>query len=162
MADLGKIFKDRKPNIYEQIGLLRSSNIFEIEEAFSQYDLCMIGDPDCKDIDMAGPIYKLNLTEINDIHYVLKKPLLREIYDKTETFIRKKYDPSKVPSEGSRYFRAISEISHYSIYVLIMFMFVEQHQNFAKSMTISTLLLFATMSVQLKMPKQGNEESYAV
>jgi hypothetical protein len=74
---------------------------------------------------MAGPIFKLNTTEVTDIKYVLQKPSLRELYDKTETFVRKKYDPSKVPSEGTRYFGALSEISHYSMYVIIMFLFVE-------------------------------------
>jgi hypothetical protein len=74
---------------------------------------------------MAGPIFKLNSTEIADIKYVLQKPSLRELYDKTEMFVRKKYDPSKVPSEGSRYFSSLSEISSYSMYVLIMFLFVE-------------------------------------
>jgi hypothetical protein len=81
---------------------------------------------------------------------------LRELYDKTETFVRKKYDPKFVPSEGSRYFSALSEVSSFSIYVIIMFLFVESHQNFAKQMTISTLILFATMCVQLKMPRTGN------
>lgn len=105
---------------------------------------------------MKGPIFKLNATEVADIAYVLTKPHLRELYDKTETFVRKKYDPKMVPSEGSRYFSSLSEVSSYSMFVLVMFFFIEKHQNFAKSMTISTLILFATCSVQLKMPKSGS------
>lgn len=48
------------------------------------------------------------------------------------------------------------------MYVIIMFLFVESHQNFAKQMTISTLILFATISVQLKMPRLGTTETQVV
>ena len=78
---------------------------------------------------------------------MLRKPNLRELYDKTETFIRKKYDPKMVPSEGTRYFSALTEVSSYAMYVFIMWFFVEKHQNFAKQMTISALMVFATVSV---------------
>jgi hypothetical protein len=122
----------------------------------------MLGAEECKDIDMAGPIFKLESKDVTEIAYVLKKPHLRELYDKTEMFIRKKQDPAWVPSEGSRYFKALGEIASYSMYILIMFLFVEQHQDFAKSMTISTLIVFAFCSVQLKMPKQGDQESWVV
>ena len=145
--DLHKFLAHRNPNVYDHIGLQRSATIFEIENAFDQYSICTNAEEGCLDIDLSGPIFKLNTTEINDIAYVLKKPNLRELYDKTETFVRKKYDPKMVPSEGSKYFSALSEVSSYSIYVIIMFVFVEKHQNFAKSMTISTLILFAICSV---------------
>ena len=111
---------------------------------------------------MKGPIYKLNQTEINDIAYVLKKPSLRELYDKTELFIRKKYDPARVPSQASRFFKALAEISTYSMYVIIMFFMVESYQNFAKSMTISTLIVFSMASIQLKMPTEGSQENWFI
>jgi len=157
MKDFDNFFKTRNPNVYEQIGLKRSATVFEIENALQQYDLCMDGAEGCLDIDMAGPIFKLNQTDIQDIAYVLQKEKLRELYDKTELFIRKKYDPARVPSEGSRFFKAIGEISSYAMYIIIMFLFVENHQNFAKSMTISTLLVFSMTSVSLKMPQQEQE-----
>lgn len=81
----------------------------------------------CKDIDLSGPIFKLNFTEINDIAYILNKPSLRELYDKTETFVRKKYDPKMVPSEGTRYLSSLSEVSSYSMFVIVMFVFIEKH-----------------------------------
>lgn len=93
---------------------------------------------------------------------MLKKPNLRELYDKTELFIRKKYDPARVPNEGARFFKALGEISSYSMYILIMFLFVESHQNFAKSMTISTLIVFSMASIQLKLPQQGSQESWFI
>lgn len=169
LVNIGFMLKDlhnfntyRRPNVYEQIGLTRAASVFQIEEAFSQHEICLSGEPGCLDIDFAGPIFKLNATEISDIKYVLTKPTLRELYDKTETFVRKKYDPKFVPSEGSRYFSALSETSSYSMYVVIMFLFIENHQNFAKQMTISTLILFATISVQLKMPRLGTTDSQVV
>ena len=160
--DLNKFLSNRGENIYGQVGLLRSATTIEIDEAFSQYRDCMAGSPECRDIDMAGPIYKLNQTELSDIEYVLKRPDLRELYDKTEKFIRKKFNPSHVPSEASRYFNALGEVSNYSMFVIVMFLFVEKHQNFAKQMTIATLLFFATVSVQLKMPRSGNQESQVI
>lgn len=162
LKDFNKFHSYRRPNVYEQIGLTRAASLFQIEEAFSQHEICMTGEPGCLDIDFAGPIFKLNATEISDIKYVLTKPNLRELYDKTETFVRKKYDPKFVPSEGSRYFSALSESSSYSMYVFVMFLFVETHQNFAKQMTISTLILFVTISVQLKMPRLGTTDSEVV
>lgn len=162
LKDLINFHELRRPNIYEQIGLTRAASVLQIEEAFAQHQICLAGEPGCLDIDFAGPIFKLNATEIGDIKYVLTKPSLRELYDKTETFVRKKYDPKFVPSEGQRYFSALSEVSSYSMYVIIMFLFVETHQNFAKQMTISTLILFATISVQLKMPRLGTSETQVV
>jgi hypothetical protein len=39
---------------------------------------------------MTSPIYKLDAEQIEEIKYVVSDPALKELYDKTETFIRKK------------------------------------------------------------------------
>lgn len=44
----------------------------------------------------------------------------------------------------------------------MLVLYVEKYQNFAKQLTITSLLIFASISVQLKMPREsispnGNE-----
>jgi len=57
---------------------------------------------------------------------VLKKPELREIYDKQEDFVKAK-KMSKKPTPGVRYFAAFQELSFYSIFVLMTLMMVQSH-----------------------------------
>jgi hypothetical protein len=89
--------------------------------------VCVDLDEGCLDLRHESPIHKLNSTEVNDIEYVLTKANLRELYDKTEQFVRKRVDPQMVPSEGARYLGALSEVSSYSMFVIMMFLFVEKH-----------------------------------
>jgi hypothetical protein len=51
---------------------------------------------------------RLNKTEIEDIRFALvDKPNLRELYDKTEIFIRKKVEHTMSnPSQGARYLKS--------------------------------------------------------
>ena len=39
---------------------------------------------------MTSPIYKLDAAQVAEIKYVVTDDVLKELYDKTETFIRKK------------------------------------------------------------------------
>lgn len=48
------------------------------------------------------------------------------------------------------------------MFVIMMALYVEKHQNFAKQVTVSSLLVFATISVQLKMPKEGTSENHVI
>lgn len=57
---------------------------------------------------------------------MLKKPELREIYDKQEDFVKAK-KMSKKPTPGVRYFAAFQELSFYSIFVLMTLMMVQSH-----------------------------------
>ena len=88
--DLANFFKARGTTIYEQIGVPRQASIYQFEEAFSQYKLCIDYDDECKDTAMTSPIYKLDAEQVEEIKYVVSDPALKELYDKTETFIRKK------------------------------------------------------------------------
>ena len=88
--DLANFFKERGTTIYEEIGVDRQATIYQFEEAFSQYKLCIDYDDECKDTAMTSPIYKLDAEQIEEIKYVVSDPALKELYDKTETFIRKK------------------------------------------------------------------------
>ena len=45
------------------------------------------------------------------------------------------------------------------MFVIMMALYVEKYQHFAKQVTISSLLIFATISVQLKMPKETSENT---
>ena len=76
---------------------------------------------------MTSPIYKLDAAQLEDIKYVVSDPLLKELYDKTETFIRKKTRSKFTPTEGERYISAFKELSSYAGYVFFMFVLVEQH-----------------------------------
>ena len=57
---------------------------------------------------------------------------------------------------------AFSEVSSYSIFVIMTVMLVEQYQQFAKQMTIGLLIAFTYMTVQLKMPKEVNADENIV
>jgi len=43
----------------------------------------------------------------------------------------------------------------YAIYVFMMFIVVESHQQFAKQMTIASLITFVYISVNLKLPQES-------
>jgi len=92
---------------------------------------------------------------------VLKSAELREIYDKTEQFVGPK-KAKKIPTEGQRYMSAFSEATSYSVFIIMTLLFVQQHQQFAKQMTIGLLLVFSSCSVQLKMPKEVNADENVV
>lgn len=78
---------------------------------------------------------------------LVKKPNLRELYDKSEIFIRKSTERTMHnPSQSGRYLSSFSELGSYTMFVVMMVLFVEKHQNFAKQVTISSLLVFATLS----------------
>ena len=103
---------------------------------------------------------RLNGTEIKTIRHVMSKPALRELYDKTETFIRPTYETSKYnPSQATRYLQACQDLLHFGMFILFMSFSVEKYQNFAKQVTISSLLIAATVCVYLKLPKEGNQEN---
>lgn len=91
---IGNEFKQfvqqRGPNIYKQIGLERSATLEEIQEAQAQYEACLAFEPECKDKKKRGRIYRTEEETVREIFYVLKKGNLREIYDKTEQFVRQK------------------------------------------------------------------------
>ena len=127
---------------------------FECQDEFQEGD--------CGSFDRG--IYRFNATEIKAIKRVLvEKPELRELYDKQEIFIRQKYEKSPHnPSLGNRFLSTVSEVTNYAMYILMMTFYVEKHQNFAKQMTITSLLIFASLSVQLKMPREGPEENVVI
>lgn len=77
---------------------------------------------------------RLNESSIQELQFVLiDKPNLRELYDKTETFIRKKTEKTHHnPSQGSRYLGAFSDLGSYSIFIIMMSVYVDKHQYFAK------------------------------
>ena len=55
---------------------------------------------DCRDPSMESPIYKLSAEQVAEIKYVVTDPSLKELYDKTEQFIRKKTRSKHTPTEG--------------------------------------------------------------
>ena len=123
--DLSSFFKQRGTNIYEQIGLTRSSTIHQFEDAFEQYALCTEFEDECRDPTKESPIYLLEATEVAEIKYVVTDAELKELYDRTETFIRKKNRMQHMPTEGKRYIDAFKELSAYAGFVFFMFILVE-------------------------------------
>ena len=156
-GDLKNFIGQRTPNIYAQVGLTREADYGMIDETQEQYNSCMEFEPECIDKSRKGSIYKLSPDDVKDIFTVLKNPARREVYDKTEIFIRTKH-AKKVPTEGQRYMSAFAETSSYTIFIFMTLMLVQQHQQFAKQMTIGLLLVFTYSTVQLKMPKEVNSE----
>ena len=80
------------------------------------------------------------------IFEVLEIPARREVYDKTEMFITRK-NAKKAPTEGQRYMSAFAEVQSYTIFIIMTLMLVEQHQQFAKQMTIGLLIAFTYTTV---------------
>ena len=64
------------------------------------YKKCVGYDAECDDNQMVAPIYQLKQTDIDDLRYVLLKPVNRLLYDKTETFVRKGKEAIFLPSTG--------------------------------------------------------------
>lgn len=67
-----------------------------------------------------------------------------------------------MPTEGQAYMAAFGEASTFLVFVVMTGLLLEQHQQFAKQMTIGSLLTFIFMAVQLKMPKEVNAEENVV
>jgi len=122
-----------------------------IEHALDQYDKCRDWQSGCEEniaaMNNEEKEYPLTAEEISEIKYVLTKPALRELYDKTESFIRKPIEQTHTPSQGTRFLTAFGEGAHFSMFCFMLFLFVEKHQNFAKQMTISSLLCFASACI---------------
>ena len=123
MGDMKNFISQRSPNIYAQIGVTREADFGEIDQKQFLYNACIEFEPECDDKGKKGPIYKLNPQDVKDIFTVLKNPARREVYDKTEMFIRTR-DAKKMPTEGARYMSAFGETSSYSIFVIMTLMLV--------------------------------------
>ena len=67
---------------------------------------------------MKARIFKLDKDIVDEIFYVMKNPQLREIYDKSEIFIRKKTLKHK-PTEGARYLSAFQEVSSFLMFIVL-------------------------------------------
>jgi hypothetical protein len=59
---------------------------------------------------------------------LVKNPKLRELYDKTEIFIRKEFVKSQLnPSQGERYLMSFRDLSTFSMFLFFLIMYVEKH-----------------------------------
>ena len=155
-GDFKRFRTERGENIYSQVGLTRQVTPDIILEEYNQYIACENFDPECRDKKKSGKIHKLDKELVEDIFYALKNPTLREQYDKSETFIRKK-TLKKAPTEGQRYMTAFGEINNYVVFIFLTTMLVQDHQHFAKQITIGLLIAFSYATVSLKLPKEVNE-----
>ena len=146
--DLNAFVSKRNPNIYNVIGAHRASDAEFIQERLELALACDIKMDEESCAPFAHVNQRLDATQIQDLKFVLiERPNLRELYDKTETFIRKKQEKSIYnPSQGNRYLSAFTDLTSYSIFIIMMSLYVEKHQNFAKQMVIVSLLFFATIT----------------
>lgn len=48
------------------------------------------------------------------------------------------------------------------MFVFIMMIFVEKHQNFAKQCVTSSLLIFGSICINIRMPKENSDENMAI
>lgn len=148
-SDLSTFMQRRNPNLYNLIGIDRNSNATYIEDRLSQALNCSIeiSRESCESFPYTEK-YMLNTTEIDEIRYMLvKRPNLRELYDKTEIFIRKNLEKTiHNPSQGTRYLSAFKDLGSFSMFMVMMAVVVDKHQNFAKQVVISSLLVFASFS----------------
>ena len=73
---------------------------------------------------MKARIFKLDKDIVDEIFYVMKNPQLREIYDKSELFIRKKTLKHK-PTEGARYLSAFQEVSSFLMFIVLSLVLIK-------------------------------------
>ena len=73
---------------------------------------------------MKARIFKLDKDIVDEIFYVMKNPQLREIYDKSEIFIRKKTLKHK-PTEGARYLSAFQEVSSFLMFIVLSLVLIK-------------------------------------
>ena len=89
--DLNAFVSNRNPNIYSLIGAHRTSDSQFIQERLDLAKACEIQMDEESCAPFAHVIQRLDATQIQDLKFVLiERPNLRELYDKTETFIRRK------------------------------------------------------------------------
>jgi hypothetical protein len=67
-----------------------------------------------------------------------------------------------MPTEGNRYMNAFGAFGKYAGFVFMMFLIIESHQQFAKQMTIASLMLFSYVSINLKLPVESNGDENLV
>lgn len=59
---------------------------------------------------------------------LFKKPNLKELYDKTEIFIRRHLEKTyHNPSQGTRYLSAFKDMGSFTMFMVIMAFYVEKH-----------------------------------
>ena len=87
--DIDKFLHEKQPNIYSLIDLDRSAKTETINDRLNLAFRCFQdADPeDCNQFKTLEANY-LDQTEIMQLRHVLTKDHLRELYDKTETFVR--------------------------------------------------------------------------
>lgn len=133
-TDMNTFLMQRSQNVYELIGATRNSDLTFIKTRLELAKVCdfEMSEEACQPFALSNK--RLNKTEIEDIRFALvDKPNLRELYDKTEMFIRKKVEHTMSnPSQGARYLKSFQELSGYSMFVIMMTLYVEKYQNFAK------------------------------
>lgn len=66
------------------------------------------------------------------------------------------------PSQGSRYLSAFKDLGSFSMFLVVMSFYVEKYQNFCRQVVIGSLLIFATVAFELKVPKESDEENQVV
>ena len=124
IGDMKQFAAQRTPNIYTQVGLTRDASTVQIDEALTMYNACQEFEPECNDKSRKGAIYKLDPDTVKEIFEVLQIPARREVYDKTEMFIKRK-NARSVPTEGQRYMSAFGEVGSFTIFIVMTLMLVQ-------------------------------------
>ena len=93
-SDLNSFLDQRNPNLFTLLGVNRSSDSAFIDERLNAAKLCYLepSEETCSSFnyDVSN---RLNNTEIEQIRFAfVKKPQFRELYDKTEIFMRPKFE----------------------------------------------------------------------
>jgi len=119
----------RGPNIYNLLGAHRNSDSDFIKERLELAKLCSIQMDEESCATFKHTTKRLEETDIQELKFVLvDKPHLRELYDKTETFIRKQNEKTFLnPSQGSRYLSAFTDMGTYTVFIIMMSLYVEKH-----------------------------------
>lgn len=110
--DLKSFLAKPQANLYGMVGIDRQSNDTFINERLDLAISCLRSDSQNSTESLCETFNwreeqkaRLNKSEIEQIRYVLvKNPKLRELYDKTEIFIRYEFEKTQLnPSQGERY-----------------------------------------------------------
>lgn len=129
-SDIQVFLKQRNPNLYTLIGTERNADSEMIGERLDMALNCYreANEEACSMFNF-GKGEVLNQTEIQQIRYVLiKKPSLKELYDKTEIFIRRSLEKTPHnPTQGKRYLNALGDLTTYSMYIVYLTLSVETY-----------------------------------
>ncbi|TNV79618.1 hypothetical protein FGO68_gene14645 [Halteria grandinella] len=164
--DVSRYLNDRPQNLYELIGVGRGANASEIGMACDNYsasvkEVVQQIEEGYLDKVVLQQRFKLTLDQLEDLRVTLTNDELRDIYEKVgQQTTAADYQERKghVP-QAVRYMQALGSSMQLAGFFMLVFVFIEKHQVFAKQVSMTSLLLAIYTSVYMRFPKEGDRDN---